>query len=130
MNMRVSTPKRHYTEMPSALRGAMSGGDMLVVQGGGFVTPQMVEETLPLVSRAQGVLIDLREVSGYDAGCVRRAEDWLAMAQRLGVRRIAFIASSIVFRTAAQLVARRASIEMRTFETESQARRWLAQTGA
>lgn len=100
-----------------------------MVQGGGFVTPQMVEETLPLVSRAQGVLVDLREVSGYDAGCVRRAEDWLGMARRLGVRRIAFIASSIVFRTAAELVARRAGVEMRTFDSDTQARRWLADAG-
>lgn len=128
MNPRVSAPKRHYTDMPSALSGALSGcGGVLVVQGGGFLTPQMVEETLPLASAAQSILIDLREVSGYDAGCVRRADDWISMARRLGVRRIAFVASSLVLRIAAQMVARRAGIDMRAFEDEAEARRWLGE---
>lgn len=127
MQPRLYPPKRHYTDLPSALSSVLSGcGGVLVVQGGGFVTPQMVEETLPLASKVQSVLIDVREVSGYDAGCVRRAEDWVGMARRLGVQKIAFVASSIVFRTAAQLLSRRAGVDLRAFASEVDAHRWLS----
>jgi len=128
MTPRSTAPKVHYTEQPSALRGVLSGcGGTLFIEGGGFLTPTMVEEALSLASSASGILVDLREVSGYDADCVRRAEEWLTVARRHGVRRIAFIASSIVFRTAALLVARRTTIDVRTFEHEPEARRWLTE---
>jgi hypothetical protein len=43
----------------------------------------------------------------------------------LGVRRIAFVGSSAVFRTAMRLISKGVRVEMRMFESEPRARRWL-----
>jgi hypothetical protein len=119
---------KHYTQQPSQLRTSSREPAILEVRGGGFVTRQMVHETLdgwdgPLPS---GILIDLREVAGYESGCATLAHRWLLGAHRNGVRRVACIASSSVLRTVTRVASSGAEVDLRVFEDESTARSWLA----
>lgn len=101
---------------------------MLSVEGAGFVTQSMAEEALaPFVAdqAPPRVLVDVRNVSGYEAACVGVAQGWLSRATGLGVERIAFVANSSVVRTAAEVVARHVHAPLRTFDAVANAQAWL-----
>ena len=121
----------HYTEEPSAL-SASPGRAFTRVRGGGFVTREMLEETLDDLRRSaerwdgDAVLVDLSEVAGYESACMRPAKQFLLDAASLGLTRIALVASSSVMRRATQLAASTVAVEIRTFEYEPHAARWLA----
>lgn len=128
-----SRPQQHYTEQPSELTASTcpeDDGGVLHLRGGGFVTREMVDAALRAWERGDAagldVLVDLRDVAGYDSGCVHLAAQWLHDAHRRGVRRIAFLASSSVLRTATRLAAERSRVDLRTFEHEPAARAWLS----
>lgn len=72
------------------------------------------------------ILVDLREVAGYESGLAHRAVEWLRSAHHYGVRRIAFLASSAVLRTAIEVAARTSAVKVRMFEHEANARQWLS----
>ncbi len=118
----------HYTDSPSRL-SATSDHAITRVHGGGFVTCEMLEQTIADVrhaaTRPGGMLVDLRDVAGYEASCLRPARQFLRDAPSLGVARIALIASSSVLRTATRLAASSAGVELRTFEHEPHAQQWL-----
>lgn len=104
--------------------------DVLHVEGVGFVTRAMTEEALaPFLLGNEDtlgrVLVDLRDVSGYEAECVEIARHWLRRAQTLGIERIAFVANSSVVRTATEVVARHLGAPLRTFATPEGAQHWL-----
>lgn len=126
-------PVKHYTQQPSQLHTSNAGTTMLEVRGGGFVTREMVHATLDGWKRASipsGILVDLREVAGYEAGCATLAHRWLLRAHTHGVERIAFVASSSVLRTATRLASSAALVDLRIFEDEPAARAWLETGGA
>lgn len=128
---------RHYTQQPSALRTSTSTEARLAqIEGGGFVTRSMLKQALSYwtddresVGRAWPslILVDLREVVGYEAECFPVAQQWLSRARHLGVRRVACVASSSVLRTAAHVATESSSIDLRIFEHETHARHWLLQ---
>jgi hypothetical protein len=123
-------PLRHYTQEPSQLAARRAAGAAVEIHGGGFVTREMLGRTLAQwVQRDEAppeILVDLRDVAGYEEGCARMAAEWLRRAHRLGVRKIAFVASSTVLRTATRLAATSSYVRLRTFEHERAARTWLA----
>jgi ABC-type transporter Mla MlaB component len=121
----------HYTQLPSELHTACDlGAAVAHVRGGGFLTREMVDATLDQWRHAEDmpacVLIDLRDVAGYEAGCAAIAHEFLRQAQGHRLRRIAFVATSSVLRTAAQLVAPQADVRVRVFADASAAQHWLA----
>ena len=118
---------KHYTQEPSRLQTSSPETALIEVRGGGFVTRQMVHETLDAWRAAQpsGILVDLREVAGYEAGVASLAHRWLLDAHRSGVRRVACIASSSVLRTLSHVASSRAQVDLRVFEDELAARSWL-----
>lgn len=124
------TNRIHYTDAPSGL-STTTADAYTRVQGGGFVTREMLEQTLdglrpsPGRERLGAILIDLREVAGYEASCLRPARQFLADAASLGVDRIALVASSSVMRWASRLAAGPLPIELETFEHEPSAKQWL-----
>lgn len=122
---------KHYTQQPSELRSSAESR-LLEVRGGGFVTRQMVRETISGWrddALPSGVLVDLREVAGYESGCATLAHRWLIDAHQRGVQRIAFVASSSVLRTATRLVSSSAAVDLKIFEDDVPARRWLETGG-
>jgi hypothetical protein len=129
---RASSPSslanvKHYTQQPSELQTSSPETALIEVRGGGFVTRQMVHETL---DRWKGVLpssilVDLREVAGYESGCAALAHRWLLDAHQSGVQRIACIASSSVLRTLGRVASSRATVALQVFEDEPTARSWL-----
>ncbi len=128
----MSRPLRHYTDDPSNLRADLRGF-VLRIEGTGFVTRAMVDATLSPYDAErnipQRVLIDLRNVSGYEDHCVAVATEWLAHARKRGVERIAFVANSAVVRTATDLASQRAGVPLRTFRHDDSAERWLSCSG-
>jgi hypothetical protein len=123
-------PVKHYTQQPSQIQTS-SADTALEVRGGGFVTRKMVHEALDAWrgTLPPGILVDLREVAGYESGCASLAQRWLLDAHRSGVQRIAFIASSSVLRTVTRVASSGTSVALRIFEEESTARSWLAADG-
>ena len=121
-------PLTHYTEEPSTL-SACSGHAYTRVHGGGFVTREMLERTLRELrggsELSRSMLIDLRNVAGYEASCLRPAAQFLREAPQLGLTRIALVATSSVMRTASQLAASSLRVELRMFEHEPHATQWL-----
>ncbi|MEX1369182.1 MAG: STAS/SEC14 domain-containing protein [Nannocystaceae bacterium] len=119
-------PLTHYTEEPSTL-SSRSGRAYTRVHGGGFVTREMLERTLRDLRRqpSPAVLVDLRDVAGYEAACLASAAQFLRDAPSLGLTRVALVGSSTVMRTASQLLASSVPVELRTFEHELQASQWL-----
>jgi len=123
---------RHYTQLPSELHTACDlRAPVAHVRGGGFLTREMVDATLDqwrgeheMPSR---VLIDLRDVAGYEAGCAALAHEFLRQSHGRRVQRIAFVATSSVLRTAAKLVAPQAHVHVRVFADAAAAHHWLAQ---
>lgn len=112
---------------------------VLHVEGVGFVTRSMVEEALaPLTAGTAGmgsgsapqprIVVDLRNVSGYEAACVAIAREWLGRARGYGVERIAFIANSSVVQTAVEVVARHLRAPLETFDTIDAARAWATES--
>ena len=120
--------ERHYTDDPAFLRAA-EGEGVLRIEGAGFVTTGMMAEALRPFQEERSipgqVLIDLREVSGYEARCVDAAIEWLGRARPLGVERIAFVARSAIVRTATDVASQRAGVSLRTFGHGATAQRWL-----
>lgn len=115
---------------------------VLHVEGVGFVTRSMVEEALaPLTAGTAGtagmgsgsalqprIVVDLRNVSGYEAACVAIAREWLGRARGYGVERIAFIANSSVVQTAVEVVARHLRAPLETFDSIDAARAWATES--
>lgn len=125
---------RHYTQTPSAMRVACDIVDASVrVLGGGFVTRDMIGATLDHWRDGQtapaGVLVDLRDVAGYESGFAAIAAELLEGVRDCGVRRVAFLASSGVLRTAARAVAEKLDpdrgVRVACFADERAAKRWL-----
>jgi len=121
---------RHYTQTPSGMRVASDVIDASVrVLGGGFVTRDMVGATLDHwrdgKPAPRGVLVDLRDVAGYEMGFVAIAAELLGGIERCGVRRVALLASSAVLRTAARVVAASTAVHLCCFHGERAAKRWL-----
>lgn len=126
---RRPTVVKHYTQQPSQLRTSSPETALVEVRGGGFVTRQMVHETLDewrSGALPSSILVDLREVAGYESGCAALAHRWLLEAHRAGVQRIAFVASSSVLRTVTRVASSRAAVDLRVFEDEPTARSWLS----
>lgn len=123
---------RHYTRTPSAMRMACDVADASVrVLGGGFVTRDMVGATLDHWRGEDGgpqaVLVDLRDVAGYESGFATIAADLLEGVAQCGVQRVAIVASSAVLRTAARVAAPRSGVHVRCFDDDLAAKLWLAQ---
>lgn len=122
-------PERHFTDLPSGL--AIEVRDrVLCVEGAGFVTRTLAEESLrPFLSAGpvpDSVLVDLRNVSGYQADSTQLAQSMLAQARGFGVRRIALVANSSILRTAAEVIAQHLHAPLHTFESREGAQSWLA----
>ncbi len=102
---------------------------VLHIHGGGFVTKKMLARTLMSLPgdelAPREILVDLRDVAGYESDVVRMANEWLRTARDQGVRRIAFVANSAVVRTATRLASEHAGITLRTFSDQEEARAWL-----
>lgn len=107
---------------------------VLHIHGGGFVTKQMLARTLRSLPghelAPREILVDLRDVAGYESDVVRMASEWLRNAADQGVERIAFVASSAVVRTATRLASEHAGVTLRTFAEEEEARAWLGSGGS
>jgi hypothetical protein len=118
---------KHYTQLPSQLQTSSPQTALIEVRGGGFVTRQMVHDTLDTWSGTlpSSILVDLREVAGYESGCATLAHRWLLHAHRSGVRRIACVASSSVLRTVTRVASSETCVDLRVFEDEPTARTWL-----
>lgn len=122
----------HYTEEPSRLSTTRSTA-FVRVQGGGFVTREMLEATVEelrqaaLDARLGALLVDLRAVTGYETACLFAVDQFLREAPALGVHRIGVVATSSVLRTALGLAAHAMAmvVELRTFEHERAALQWL-----
>lgn len=104
---------------------------VLRVEGVGFVTRAMTEEAFAPFKGGAGleprILLDLRNVSGYEAACVEVAREWLSRARGYGVERIAFIANSSVVRTATEVVARHLHAPLETFDNVDAAQTWATE---
>lgn len=126
----LTKPDRHFTDLLPALRTHVHDG-VLRVEGVGFVTRSMTEEAFAPFAGGSGlesrVVIDLRNVSGYEAACVEVAREWLGQARGYGVERIAFIANSSVVRTATEVVARHLRAPLKTFDRVDAAQAWATE---
>jgi len=124
----------HYTEEPARLSITRSTA-FVRVQGGGFVTRDMLEQTVEELrqgapeARLGALLVDLRAVAGYESACLLAVRQFLRDAPALGVHRIAVVATSSVLRTASRLAAHTVAVELRTFEQERSALQWLHPAG-
>ena len=119
----------HFTDEPSRLDAQedLLGG-VFFLKGGGFLTDAMVEDAVGQLVRQrppERVLIDLRDVAGYDSRAVQRARHWLHQAPAFGVRRIAFLANSSIVRHATRLASTAADVRLETFDCDRSARDWL-----
>jgi ABC-type transporter Mla MlaB component len=125
---------RHYTEEPSRLC-TITGAAFVRVQGSGFVTREMLEQTVAELrqgsreARSDALLVDLRAVAGYESACLLVVRQFLREAPKLGVHRVAVVATSSVLRTASRLAAHTVAVELRTFEHERGALQWVHPTG-
>ena len=124
----------HFTQQPSMVtsrRDAGEDGSVVVAELHGFITTAMLvaqfddwDESFG-ASMPEALIVDLRGVSAYASGTAQTAQRWLDQATHRGVRRIALIASSSVLRTIVQLIAVETAVELRCFDGEAAARRWL-----
>lgn len=122
-----------YSKQPARLVVTAEDRGVLNVRAGGFLTHPMIDDALrpfgldAAVSGAMPrfVLIDVRDLAGYDRSCGPIARELLSRAHATGVRKIAFVASSAVLRTAARVLAGSATVALRAFEHPTSARRWL-----
>jgi hypothetical protein len=131
VDVKRSSPTKHYTQLDSQLLAAVVQGPegfVLTVRMGGFVSTTVAERVVAEVDArdaSPGVLVDLRDVAGYDADAVRVANVWLRSARRRDVRKIAFVTSSSVLRTAITIAGRGTGVVLSTFDDEATARLWL-----
>jgi hypothetical protein len=120
----------HYSQQEPGFENTQEDG-LLRVKGTGLLSVGLLQAALTSWNEAYPdgmpprLLICLTDVAGYGPGCGTLARDWLRRAHRLGVRKIAFVGSSAVFRTAMRLISKGVRVEMRMFEHEARARRWL-----
>jgi hypothetical protein len=126
----------HYSQQRSTINSTLELGiggsvDVLRVRLQGFIDVAELGERLEAIldrlrrETPTGLLCDLRPVAGYGPGTPGLARDGLALARRVGVRRVALIVNSSVVRTAAQMLARNLRLELRCFLGEAEALRWL-----
>ena len=120
----------HFTDEPSRLDAQEDlAGGVYFLKGGGFLTDAMVEDAVGQLVRqqkAERVLIDLRDVAGYDSRAVQRARHWLHQAPSFGVRRIAFVANSSIVRNATRMASTATDVRLETFDCDRSARDWLS----
>ena len=106
------SPKQHYTQLTPHVHTRVhrhDDGSVFEIRGGGIVSPAMIERTLGQWDAGcapSNLLVDLRDVVGYEAGSIRVADQWLDRAPDQGVQKVALLASSTVLATAAQLASR------------------------
>jgi len=126
----------HYSQQRSAVNSTLELGlggnvDVLRIRFQGFIDVtelgERIEAILDRLRRETptGLLCDLRPVAGYGPGTPALAREGLALARKVGVRRVALVVNSSVVRTAAQLLARNLRLELRCFLGEAEALRWL-----
>lgn len=128
----------HFSQLRSALRTNMPSEPsnasvaVLELRLQGFIDGKVLAERFEDLAASLehepplGVLCDLREVAGYGPRTPQLARSWLAVAQRIGVRRVAVVATSSVVRTATGVLASGLGLELRGFLGDRKARRWLA----
>jgi hypothetical protein len=120
----------HYSQQEPGFENTKEDG-LLRVKGRGLLSVGLLHGAIDSWKAAYPdemppkVLFCLKDVAGYGPGCGTLARDWLRRANRFGVRKIAFVGSSSVFRTAMRLISNGVRVEMRMFENEQRARRWL-----
>lgn len=116
-----------FSRQPAELSALTEDEGVLSVRGGGFVTRQLMDDLLARarVRPPRSVLVDVRDIAGYEHACRPAARELVAHAAAMGIDRIALVASSTVMRTAAHVLASGAPIPLRAFEDPAQARRWL-----
>ncbi len=124
------TTSKHYTDLPSELSASYDVQRAVAMfRGGGFLTADMLGATFEQWRQGDivpvAVLIDLRDVAGYESGCAHLACELLRSAADRGVRRVAFLAASAVLRTAATLASLHSDVHLRFFADERAAQRWL-----
>lgn len=124
------TTSKHYTDQPSELRSSCDvRSPVALFHAGGFLTTDMLGATFEQWHHVDvmptGLLIDLRNVAGYESGCAHLAYEFLRSAARRGVRRVAFLAASTVLRTAATMASLDCDVRVRFFADERSAHRWL-----
>lgn len=125
----------HYSQLRSAVESFVEpqegAGDLLRVHLQGYIDRGMLGERLgELTKRIEehtpgGVLCDLRSVAGYGPETPTLAREWLMLARRAGIRRVALVATSSVLRTGASMIARDLDLDLRCFHGETEALRWL-----
>jgi hypothetical protein len=126
----------HYSQQRSAVNSTLElgiggGADVLRVRFQGFIDVAELGERLEAIldrlrrETPNGLLCDLRPVAGYGPGTPVLARDGLALARKVGVRRVALVVNSSVVRTAALMLARNLRLELRCFFGEAEALRWL-----
>ena len=124
----------HYSQIRSAVESSFQPGpnhDVLRVKLQGYMDANMLDDVIGELSgrietrTPSGILCDLRSVAGYGPGSQARAREWMMIARRAGIQRIAVVASSSVLRTAALMLACDLDCELRCFLGETEALRWL-----
>jgi hypothetical protein len=120
------------SEVSTTLELGLAGAsDVLRVRLQGFIDVHELGERLDgLLDRVRretpnGLLCDLKPVTGYGPGVPALARDGLALARRVGVCRVALVVNSSVVRTAALMLARNLELDLRCFYCEPEALRWL-----
>jgi hypothetical protein len=126
----------HYSQVNSAVVSSFERGqgdsDVLRVHLQGYMDVGTLDDRIgELIERIEqqtpgGILCDLRAVAGYGPGTQALAREWLLIARRAGISRVAIVATSSVLRTAALLLARDLNLELRCFFGEAEALRWLS----
>gem|GEM_PF-4464240 len=123
----------HFSQIPPSIETVIGdSAPLLLVRARGMLDSETIRRELRQWStRFAGgfppcVLIDVRDVAGYTAGCIVLAREWLLRAPALGIRRVALVGTSSVFTAALRVLERGAGIALRSFANEPAARAWLA----
>ena len=130
----------HYSQLQSRVSSTVNHGQeseptIAELRMQGFISAAMLDARLRdafsefedpgRASDVQGILCDLRAVSGYGSRTPTLARRWLGLAAEAGVRRVALIAASSVLRTAIQVISSDLKVELRCFVSEHEAHLWL-----
>ena len=123
----------HYSQQPSYFKINADDHPFVRVRGTGFVSEDMLRSAMSNWAKAfaeeeapVSLLIDLRNVAGYDARCGTLVRSWIRRAHSDGVRRIALVTGSSVLRTATRMMGSKVPVEVRWFGDEKKAKGWLA----